>query len=98
MTIASAEREPSGYCRQQIGFALDGMRGLLSFARLRWRKWREIRANHARLDEMPPEQLADLGLRRVGHSVRWLDLGGKLQVEEFEYRALSMNPESDRRF
>ena len=43
---------------------------------------------------MPPEQLAELGLRRVTHSVRFFNLNGTLRIEEFDYLAVPTNLQS----
>ena len=83
--------------RQGEGLPLNGLRGLLSFVRSQWATWHDIRAGREILDAIPESQLQDLGLRRVGDRVRWMDHCETLQLDEFEYRAPATDHANDER-
>ncbi|MEP9371967.1 DUF1127 domain-containing protein [Mesorhizobium sp. KR1-2] len=55
----------------------------------RWTKWRHRRATRALLDALSAVQLQDLGLRRVGCGVRWLDHGEALPRDHFAYDVIA---------
>ncbi|MEP9399915.1 hypothetical protein [Mesorhizobium sp. KR2-14] len=53
-----------------------------------WTKWRDRRASRALLNSMTEAALGELGIKRVGRRVRWLDYGEAPPLDDFDYHVI----------
>lgn len=53
-----------------------------------WTKWRDRRASRALLNSLTEAELGELGIRRVGRRVRWLDHSEAPPLGDFAYHVI----------